>query len=57
MAEQLLSKKLGGSLVAVGSWSNRGNRKKINDYTDGSKLDGNRSGAGVIINYSHNDIA
>ena len=29
----------------------------INCHTDGSKLDDNRTGAGVIINYSHNDIA
>ena len=29
----------------------------INCHTDGSKLDENRTGAGVIINYSHNDIA
>ena len=31
----------------------------INGHTEsnGSKLDGNRTGAGVIINYSHNDIA
>ena len=28
----------------------------INCHTDGSKLDENRTGAGVIINYSHNDI-
>ena len=29
----------------------------INCHTDGSKLDDNRTGAGVLINYSHNDIA
>ena len=29
----------------------------INCHTDGSKLDDYRTGAGVIINYSHNDIA
>ena len=29
----------------------------INCHTDGSKIDDNRTGAGVIINYSHNDIA
>ena len=29
----------------------------INCHTDGRKLDGNRTGAGVLINYSHNDTA
>ena len=29
----------------------------INCHTDGSKRDDNRTGAGVFINYSHNDIA
>ena len=29
----------------------------INCHTDGYKLDDNRTGAGVLINYSHNDIA
>ena len=29
----------------------------INCHTDGSKLDDNRTGAGVLINYSHNYIA
>ena len=29
----------------------------INCHTDGCKLNDNRTGAGVIINYSHNDIA
>ena len=29
----------------------------INCHTDGPKLDDNKTGAGVIINYSHNDIA
>ena len=29
----------------------------FNCHTDGSKLDDNRTEAGVLINYSHNDIA
>ena len=29
----------------------------INCHTEGSKLDDNRTGAGVLINNSHNDIA
>ena len=28
-----------------------------NCHTNGSQLDDNRTGAGVLINYSHNDIA
>ena len=30
---------------------------KINCHTDGSKLDNNKTGAGVLIKNSHNDIA